>query len=379
MIVAHFKDHFQQPSETFISTLISSLENTRSIILDRYPARDPERLPCRHFSPGAGFGQVASWIERAALPLFSRSPYFEKVLRSQRVQIVHAHFGQLGALIAPVTSRLGLPLVTSFYGKDVSFFASDPGWKGRFDRLWRLGSMFLVLGPSMKTNLVRLGCPEDRIHILPLAVDCSAFPYVDRPSARPGQSCDLLSVGRLIPKKGMDVLIRSAALLENDSSFRLRIAGDGPQLRHLQELVVQLDLSDRISFLGWKSQEEIYRLMSTSQLFVLASRTDPETGETEGTPTVLLEAQATGLPVVSTVHADIPSIVADKVSGLLVPESDPHALAGAIGRLIKETELRLAMGERGRKQVLGRHDSRVVGKRLEEIYHRLLVTEEPPG
>jgi colanic acid/amylovoran biosynthesis glycosyltransferase len=119
--------------------------------------------------------------------------------------------------------------------------------------------------------------------------------------------------------------------------------------------------------------------MSASQIFVLASHTDPETGEAEGTPTVLLEAQATGLPVVSTVHADIPSIVADNVSGLLVPESDPPLLARAIGRLIRETELRLSMGEKGRQLVLGKHDSRLVGRRLEEIYEQLLATEESDG
>jgi colanic acid/amylovoran biosynthesis glycosyltransferase len=205
-----------------------------------------------------------------------------------------------------------------------------------------------------------------------LALDLSLLAHSKPTDGGSGNTCEILSVGRLIPKKGMDILIRAAALLRSGPSFRMRIVGDGPLRSELEALARRLKLDDRIFFLGWQTREETYRLMHDSQVFVLASRTDGETKETEGAPMVLLEAQATGLPVVSTFHADIPHIIRPDESGFLVPEAEPEALAQSIGRLISDPELRISMGRNGRRHVEDNHDMKSVGPRLENLYRKVI-------
>ena len=112
--------------------------------------------------------------------------------------------------------------------------------------------------------------------------------------------------------------------------------------------------------------------MAESDLFVLPSRTDPQTGESEGTPTVLVEAQACGLPVISTIHADIPSIVADGDAGLLVPEGQVEALRDALDRLLSQPARWATMGAAGRAYVERRHSPQAVGAQLEQLYDRAL-------
>jgi len=375
--VAHVKDRFLPRSETFIFTLIRALRRYRSIILDRHKRQHAEEFPVeRHYSPAERFGVWAGVLERLSLRWLGYSPYLEHVIREERVALIHAHFGQLGALFAPVARRHGLPLVTSFYGTDAAVFASHPAWRHRFDLLWRYGSRFLPVGPAMAERLRDRGCPADRIEILPLTIDLRRFTFVERRLRRSGEPTRILSIGRLIPVKGMDVLLRAVAALNPGLSLELWIAGDGPQRPALERLADELGISEMVAFLGWVEHARIAEWMAQAHLFVLASRTDPETGETEGTPTVLLEAQAVGLPVISTRHGDIPFIVRDGESGILVPEGDVEALAGALDALLTHPERWAAMGRAGRALVESRHEMSRVGAQLEAIYDRCLFRTE---
>ena len=170
----------------------------------------------------------------------------------------------------------------------------------------------------------------------------------------------------------MDILLRAFAELERSSAMRLWIAGDGPQKPDLENLARRLNISDRVTFLGWLDHSGIADHMAKAHLFVLASCTDPETGESEGSPTVLLEAQARGLPVVSTLHADIPYIVKDGQTGILVPEADSKALSKAIDHCLRDPGRWKTLSPSARAFVKDRHDMYRVGTRLEQIYEQCL-------
>ncbi len=365
--VAHVKDHFLPRSETFIYTLLQAHRRYRPIVLDRHPRVHAAQFPWEaYYSPAETWGPWAGIAERALLRWWGRSPYLERVLRRTQTRIMHVHFGQVATLFAPLAQRLHLPLVTSFYGKDVSVFGRHPAWRSRFRTLWAYGDAFLVLGPHMAQQIIEQGCPEDKVHILPLALDLHRIPFTSRVPPPKGSPTRLLTVGRLIPKKGIDVLLRALAQLP--PHVHLWIVGDGPQRAELDHLARTLGVSHRVTFLGWQSHEEVIAWMQRAHIFVLPSRTDPTSGETEGTPTVILEAQASGLPVVATRHADIPSLVEEGRSGFLVAEGDAEGLAQALKVLCAHPDRWRAMGRAGRERVETHHHVERVIQRLESIY-----------
>jgi colanic acid/amylovoran biosynthesis glycosyltransferase len=224
----------------------------------------------------------------------------------------------------------------------------------------------------MVEHLKVLGCPAERITIVPLAVDTRRFIFTERKPLGRGKPVRLLTVGRLVPKKGVDILLQALAILKPHHFVQLWIAGDGPQRPELERLADELDLRDIVTFLGWVEHSQITELMAQADLFVLASRIDLATGETEGSPTVLLEAQAMGLPVISTFHGDIPFIVQHGETGILVPEGNVEALAGALDELLRRPERWADMGRAGRVLMESRHDVHRVGARLERVYDECL-------
>jgi colanic acid/amylovoran biosynthesis glycosyltransferase len=373
LTIAHFKDHFLPLSETFIYNLLSGFDRHRHIVIDRYRQENQARFPFQpHYSPAEAIGTRYATLERILLRLFGRSPYLERVLKQEQVDLIHAHFGQLGALIAPVARRHKRPLVVSFHAQSLSIFADKPDWRRRFDRLWQDATVCLALGPVMVKQLVEAGCPEGKIAVVPLPIDTSTFTYMERcfSPADDLNGLQLLTVARLVPKKGLDVLLAALARLPQGAKWQLRIVGDGPQRSSLEVLAAELNLQERVTFAGWLDSEAVAREMQAAQLFVLPSRTDPQTGETEGAPTVLLEAQATGLPVLSTHHADIAANVTDGQGGWLVPEGDVRALAQRLEQIIAQPELLEEQSRAARERIVQRHSKEAVAGYVQQLYEQ---------
>ena len=372
-VVAHFKDAFLPLSETFVYPLVSRLDRYQSIVVDRHQRQNRQAFPFEdYYSVAEKRGPWYAKAERLTLRYLGRSPYLERVLKGTSARIIHAHFGQLGALITPVARRLGLPLVVSFYGKDLSIFVQDPRWKSRFDRLWQDVHTVVALGDNMVSQLERAGCSAHKLVILPIAIDLERVQYVERVPPEPDATIHLLAVGRLVDKKGFDVALRAVSSLAGSLNIHLSIAGEGPERANLEELARQLNVRHKTSFLGWLNYDQFIAEMSKADLFVLPSRSDRKTGETEGTPTVLLEAQATGLPVVSTLHAGIPDIVQHGQSGWLVPENNPRALAMQLREILAKSPEWAEVSRRARLNIERNHSLPVVVARLEKIYDACL-------
>ena len=168
----------------------------------------------------------------------------------------------------------------------------------------------------------------------------------------------VLTIGRLVPKKGHDVLIAAAAVLRDEGSpFQLRIAGDGPEWPRLQRLVHEHGLADRVVFLGPLTPAEVREELTAATVFTLACRRTPD-GDRDGMPNVVLEAMAGELPVVSTTLAGVAEAIQDGVSGLLVAPEDPAALAAALQRVLGDPALAAQLGHAAGERVRSSFDRR---------------------
>ena len=258
-------------------------------------------------------------------------------------------------------------MVVSFYGFDATHLGAHALWRRRFRRLFRVASLVLAEGPHLRDRLLELGCPRERARIQRIPVRLELFPF--RPRRRPEEGpVTFLQACRFVEKKGVDLTVEAFARLAGRwPAARLRLLGDGPERERLEERVAAAKLGERVRFLGMCGHREYARVLEEAHVFVQPSRTAANGDGEGGAPTTLLEAQASGLPVVTSDHADIPHVVAEG-GALVVPEGDVEALAGAMERLLEHPGEWAERAEAGRRKVEEDHDPEDLVARLEELY-----------
>ncbi len=276
----------------------------------------------------------------------------EPVIRDKgEFDILFAHFGPNGARAAWYREA-GLirgALVTVFHGYDLTQYLRRGG-ADVYAALFRLGDSFLPISCFWQRKLHDLGCPPNRTRVHHMGIDCDQFAYQPR-MATEGQTMRLISVARLVEKKGIEYAIRAMKqVLSVEPRVEYQIVGDGPLLTSLQALVQELGLEGRVRFLGVMTSEQVAAALSRAHVFIAPSVISAS-GDMEGIPTVLMEAMASGMPVVSTRHSGIPELVEDGVSGRLVAEKDVPGLAQAIIELMATSDAWAAMGKAGHEKV----------------------------
>jgi len=230
-----------------------------------------------------------------------------------------------------------------------------------------------ALSKNMAEKVIRFGCAPSKVKLQQLAVDTNKYKPSKSKSYNFG-NVTILTVARLVEKKGIEVAIDAFSRLSKGHDIRYRIAGDGHLRNHIEKKIRSLNLTNEVEMLGWIDQGEIRKELDRADLFLLPSVTS-ESGNQEGTPTALLEAQACGVPVVSTLHAGIPEIVLDGVTGILVDEGNVDSLALGLKKLLKMPDRWAEMGREGRKHVLEVHSIPVMTSRLEKLYNSVTATK----
>jgi colanic acid/amylovoran biosynthesis glycosyltransferase len=275
----------------------------------------------------------------------------------------------------PLKRTLRIPMVTGFFGIDASRYLRMPGWGERYRRLFDEGDRFLALGPRMREALEGAGCPPAKLRIFHAAIVVEDFPFRARAlDAR--ERATILMGATFREKKGITYALDALAALKRRSlPFRFVLAGDGPLRPQIERQIADLDLQGEVELLGYVDPLAFRGLMERSHIVILPSVTASD-GDTEGTPLVLVEALAMGIPVVSTLHADIPEIVRDGESGYLVPERDAGALAERLIHLVEHPETWEAMGRAGRAHVTEHFNAAKQYDKLIEIYSGLIRTRD---
>jgi colanic acid/amylovoran biosynthesis glycosyltransferase len=328
-VVVHLVDTFLARSEVFIYNYVSSHVGWDAVVLCRFKDNENEFPVSRRVAVSAPISkrQPVWWIEQTMCLATGRNLWHRRVeseIRKLSPAVIHAHFGQMGYAILPVKRRIGIPLVTTFYGYDMSVLPHLRGWRAKLADLFLDGDLFLVEGPFMRECLIALGAPADKVRVQRIAI------HVDRyPAWQPEGDCPVvLFVGRFAEKKGLLHALKAVSeVRRRGQALCFRIVGDGAGREAAQSFVVENGLSDCVEFLGMKPHSEVLQELRRAHVLIHPSRTAAN-GDTEGgAPTILLEAQAVGVPVVTTHHADIPNVVAPGSGAYFSPENESAQLA----------------------------------------------------
>ena len=297
----------------------------------------------------------------------ARSILLARELESDQATYVHCYGTSYSSTRAMTVSRLlGIPFSISTFAD----FDDPYPFKSLVDKV-REARFAVVCTRFCKGRLLELtdGRYRSKIHVihhgLPVQYGSSAD---SEPKHWPGSSpVGVFAACRLVPKKGLDVLIRAAALLRSRSrAIRCLIIGSGGELASLQHLVNELDLSEHVQFAGTLANDEIWNFVGPEDICVAPS-VYCEDGDRDGIPVILMEALLHGHAVVTTPVSGIPELVADRVHGLLVPERDADALADAIERLVKDDGLRRQLAQAGGRRVRAEFDIAKKATRLREL------------
>jgi glycosyltransferase involved in cell wall biosynthesis len=321
---------------------------------------------------GRGFRQAIAYTARRSLEDRALDPWKRLLqasvladrLQADGIKHVHAHFAHTATDLAVVASILtGIPF--SFTGHAIDVYTA----KRSVLKAKIAAAVFAVSCTSANVSYLReAAAPEDagKVVLSYHGVDAEKFTW--RPEEPAGEMPLILSVGRLVKKKGHADLIYALALLrERGVAFRGLLIGEGPERNTLEEQVRSFGLQDMISLPGAVSQEELVRIYREATVLALPCRI-LDNGDRDGLPNVLLEAMATGLPVVTTPISGIPEVVRNGENGLLVPERDPAALAGAIELLLQDTQLRQRLGAAARTTIVDEMSIDKMASRLAGLF-----------
>lgn len=297
----------------------------------------------------------------------------QQFVNKEPYDIIHCQFGNLAPrmIVLRNLNAINGKLVTAFRGSDISEFIQQKGEKV-YNELFRTGDFFLPNCNYFKNMLLVLGCDENKLSVLRSGIDCYKFVYVPRTLPADG-FIRLVTTGRLVEKKGIEYCIRAVAVLaQSNKKIEYNIIGDGVLRASLQQLIEELGVEEQVKILGWKKQPEVVEILNRSSIFIATSVTGAD-GNQEGIPNTLKEAMAMEMPVIGTLHAGIPELIEDSVSGFLVPEKDVDALVEKLTWLIEHPLDWVRMGKAGRAYVEKHYDNNQLNDRLVEIYQQLIL------
>lgn len=305
----------------------------------------------------------------ASMRLFYRAiPFVEQAQHYDMVHCHHGHVGSIGVKLKEIGAVTG-QIVTTFHGYDINVM---PGLHGHaiYDDLFQKADVITANSNFTIGKLLELNCPEEKIVRLPVGLDLSLYTFRERVAPQDKTPIKLLTVARLVEKKGIEYSIKAVAkLIKKHPNIEYDIVGDGPLLNRLQQLVVELNLQDSVHLLGWKTKEEVQKCYEKAHIFVLASVT-ASNNDREGQGLVLQEAQAMGLPVLATLHNGFPDSVVQGKSAFLVPEKDINALVEKLIYLVENPDNWAEMGNIGRRYVEENFDINDLNQQLLDIYSK---------
>ncbi len=291
------------------------------------------KLTWRSKSPGlkALLYQLFYFIEAGVLA---------QELRSRRIDHLHNHFADSSCTVSMLAATLaGIQFSFTLHGPYIFF---EP-YRWKLDLKIQQALFVVCISYYCRSQAMLFSKPEEwsKLHIIHCGIDLNRYQPVTH---QPGQK-RLLYVGRLSAAKGVPILLQAiAAIAKQHPDLQLTIVGDGPDRQSLELQASQLGISNRLKFVGYQSQEAVCQYLQNCDIFVLPSFA-------EGLPVVLMEAMATGIPVIATAIAAISELVEDGINGYLVPPGAVEPLAQRLDQLLSDSQLRQTLGQAGRIRV----------------------------
>ncbi len=371
LICAHYISTYLPLTENWIYNILINYETYRPIMLTRNITNFNQFTIDSIIS----LSQLNKFSYLYTLIFFKTSGYFPIFIKyciRYKVKILHVHFGYHGIKLIGLKKHLNIPMVCSFYGNDVYKWTNQK-YRTKLQKLFKEADQILALGPYMKDHLIKLGCSDQKICIHHLGVNVYSIKYKPR-EFKDSETIRFLVASSFVEKKGIDIVLNALKFVEKDIDFTLDIIGDGHLKSDLLQLIRKLKIEDRIKFHGYQPYSYFINLTYQCHVFLQASKT-ASNGDKEGTPMSLVDAMATGMPVISTYHSDIPEIVKDSENGFLAEENDIEDFANAILNILKNINNLQEYSLNARKHVETHFNSRIQAQKLELIYDNLVLSK----
>lgn len=385
--VIHYKGGPYLPiTETWIYGQIKNLRRYQPIVycqgtenLDIFPT---ENIKIRLLDLKEGLRDPFTFFNKGWNKVFKFYPYFAFNLVKDKPKLVHAHFGYSGYSFLKRKKIFRLPLITTFYGFDLSMLPSqNPEWKTKYKELFQEGEIFLVEGNHMKRCLIELGCPEEKIIVQHLGIDLDQIKFVLR-KVNEDEEIRILISASFTEKKGIPYAVEAFGRVRQahpELNLKLTIIGDSRGIpeeerekKKIFDTIQKYNLKYCVNMLGYQPYSVFLKELYSHHIFLHPS-VHASDGDTEGgAPVSIIEASASGMPILSTTHCDIPEVVIDGKSGFLVPERDVDTLAESLDFLVFHHNIWEQMGLVGRQHIEEDYDIIKQVQRLEKIYDKVL-------
>lgn len=355
-----------QWSETFIAAHIQRLERVVAVFTRGLP---PRRLDGRHLLLPRSIPQrlFAQW-EHRVLGLRTEevlSRQTARALRLRGVQVMLAEYGHLAQSLVPACEAAGVPLVAHFHGKDAHAHALVKEYEN-YAPLFRHAAAIVVVSRAMEQRILALGAPKEKVHYSTYGVDLSLF----TPTTPERNPPHFIGIGRFVDKKAPQLtLMAFREAWRQRPEARLTLVGDGALRESVRQLVQVWGLGQAVELPGVLPPADVAARLRDARAFVQHSVL-PADGDSEGMPVAVLEAMASGLPVIATRHAGIMDVVAEHERGLLGDEYDVQAMAAHMVQLIDHPDQASAMGRAGRAYAEQHHRIEDSVARLQGILAR---------
>jgi colanic acid/amylovoran biosynthesis glycosyltransferase len=246
-----------------------------------------------------------------------------------------------------------------------------------YDQLFLKADLFLPVCDYFKKLVIQLGCDENKVTVHHSAINCSQFFFKKRKKIKRKQGdIQLVSVGRLVQKKGLEYAIQAVAqVIKRYNNVHFTIVGSGHLRNSLQTLAKTLGIEDKVTFYGWGTHEQVAEILNKSHIFLLPSIT-AKNGDEEGIANALKEAMAMGLISVATWHAGTPELIENEVSGFLVAEKNSDELADKIKYIIRRPKIWKSIGLAARKKIEAEFEVKKSIEQLEQLFYQLLAIKK---
>jgi glycosyltransferase involved in cell wall biosynthesis len=349
-------------SETFIRDQILGFKKW-SDVYTLHSGRLPEKR-----EDGTSLNSKLFWVlHKIVKGIVGRNNFFgnygvKKYLLEHHIQVVLGNYGMPASHMVPICKALNIPLVVIFHGHDATDKKLLKEYAAKYKELFDYASFTIAVSEEMKNRLLAVGAVPEKLKLIPYGVDIEKF----KPIASDVEKKNFIAVGRFTEKKGPLYTIRAfhKALQKFPETKLVMVGGKTGMHQECENLVKELGIENSVNFTGILNADEIAKLMSTSLAFVQHSIT-ASNGDMEGTPLGILEASASALPVVSTLHGGIKEAIIHNKTGFLVAEKDEESMAKYMIQLLEHPEKAKQMGVDGRKHIMENH---VQEKQIKKIY-----------
>jgi colanic acid/amylovoran biosynthesis glycosyltransferase len=379
MRILHFTESFSQPTETFIKRYVQKSNQFAEVgvVAFNFQNIDPEIKKQVSFFEITGRIYSRKNIKGASRYLFEKLTgtkrwysQLNNAIETFKPDIIHCHFGNAGVNMMQFNRiyKKSIPYVTSFYGYDIS---SQPIYDKQYGKnlvqLLKHGNAFFAEGPELKKKIVAFGAPETKCLVNPLLIPGEHYPVKEK-YRNADDPIKFLFIGRFVEKKGFHIFLKAIAQIrEKINEFTIDIIGTGPLQGNYEQIINGNNLQALVKWHGLVKHNDIIKMMRDYDFLIHPSMTAKDNDSEGGAPTIIIEAQAIGLPIIASNHADIPYVMG--YHDFLSKEHDFPSLILSIKSILKCANLQPYI-KKGVEKVKMQHDlksSKIYEVNLKEI------------